>query len=629
MSWLVANTVVAAAMALLALLAARCKAAPAVVHVLWIFVLLKLATPPLFEVPVDLSWWSAPPAAAPRFVVPLQLDDAVPDAVPDAAGGAAVALPLEFALGARDASAAASAENAGTRVAQLAVAVWAAGAIALLLWFAVGLWRGHRRLRALGPVLPSMRREIEALAARLGVRAPALRDDPDAGSPYVWSFGRACLVVPVRVLAAASPKGRAAVLAHELAHLRRGDHWLAHGELLLAVALWWHPLFWFARARMRLWAELACDAWAIACVPDATIDYATVLVQAVAAPDFAVQAPAVLAARPAARAAFERRLKMILNENVACRASRAWWLPFSSLALGLFTVPVAAQRAPQEPAKAEIRVNGKAVDELSAAERTALLEKLLAAEKKAEVRAEEQLDQSEAPKPAKKKARAKLEADPTIESHIDVLPPKVDARHVAPSAKDLQDALRSGLAQARVEMLDDKDLRELGITDQVVKLIDDLGAGKGLGDNLDAVVKGAMKGAGKMVKKELANDEDLRELGLTDSVTKLVQSLLENERTQAMVCDLARSAVERALEDAKHGQRGNHELKFDFDVDTSGLLDSLMHDKDLDARFKKAIQQAGNGAIMKCEVGNDDDDAPPPPKKKNAKGEKKAKLEVR
>ena len=91
---------------------------------------------------------------------------------------------------------------------------------------------------------------------------------------------------------------------------------------------------------------------------------------------------------------------MILNENVPCRASRAWWLPFTSLALGLFTMPVAAQNAHQDPAKVEIRVNGKRVDELSAAERKALLRKLLAAEEG------EQVPAVEAPKPADKPAKA-------------------------------------------------------------------------------------------------------------------------------------------------------------------------------------------------------------------------------
>lgn len=559
MSWLVANSLVAAAMAVLVLAVGRCRTAPAVMHGLWLFVLLKLVTPPLFAVPVDLSWWNGPSGPGHLVVVSgdLASDAARSAGAADGAGAvAAAAMPV---------AAPAVVPAAPWPWERVALAAWALGSAGMFVWFAAGLWRGHRRLRALGPVPPAMQREVAGWAASLGVRMPALRDDPAACSPYVWSFGRTCLVIPVRALAAVPPKGRAAVLVHELAHLRRGDHWLAHAELLLAVVLWWHPLFWFARARLRLWGELACDAWAVASVPDATIDYATVLVEAVARPETAV-APAVLAARPAARAAFERRLQMILNENVPCRASRAWWLPFSSLALGLFTVPVAAQHGQQEPVHVEIRVNGKQVDELSAAERKALLHRLLLAETKhAEKReakdeakvAETGEEAAQDPQPRKggkkdgkkgeakpgKKLRAAVRIDPLAEPH---------AGHGAmPSGREIHDALRAGLAEARAEIEGDEDLRELGITEEVTRLIDDIAAGKGMGEGLDAVVKAAMKGAGKMVEKELRADPDLRELGITVDVEALLGSLFSGQGDfEAQL----QALVEKALRGALHGE---------------------------------------------------------------------------
>ena len=41
-------------------------------------------------------------------------------------------------------------------------------------------------------------------------------------------------------------EGRRAVLAHELAHLRRRDHWVRRLEMVAAVFHWWNPLFWLA-----------------------------------------------------------------------------------------------------------------------------------------------------------------------------------------------------------------------------------------------------------------------------------------------------------------------------------------------------------------------------------------------
>ncbi|HVQ26519.1 MAG TPA: M56 family metallopeptidase, partial [Planctomycetota bacterium] len=383
MSWLVTNTLVAGVLALLVMGVGRwLRPAPAAMHVLWLFVLLKLVLPPLFEVPIDVSWLRTDTAVQP-VVVPLVASAAVaPEARPGAPVLPAAAPAAELTLG------------------EVLLWTWGAGSVLFVAFLLLGVVRGHRRLRSLGPVPPWLKCEVEMLAARLGVRVPQLLDDPAATSPCVWSLGPVRLVLPVRVLAAAVSKGRAAVLVHELAHLRRGDHWLAHLELLLASVLWWHPLFWFARARLRLWAELACDAWAVASVPEATIDFATVLIEAVARPDSAVPGLTVLAARPAARAAFERRLTMILNENVPCRGSRAWWLPFTALGLGLFAVPVAAQEE-ETPVRVEVRVNGKKVDQLSSEARRILLQRLQREEEEA----------AEA-RPGKKKKSADEDQDP-------------------------------------------------------------------------------------------------------------------------------------------------------------------------------------------------------------------------
>jgi beta-lactamase regulating signal transducer with metallopeptidase domain len=620
-SWLLANSAVAALLAALVLLLGRFgRPAPAVMHVLWLFVLLKLVTPPLFEVPIHLGW-SAPP---PPVVVPVELVDLVA-----LANGAAMAPSLP-------APAAESAPAAFDWL-QLASWLWATGAAAMGLWYAIGLWRGADRLRRLAPVSPGLRLEIEAMAARLGVRVPTLRDDPAIGSPYLWSFGRTCLVLPQQSLAGMSPKGRAAVLAHELAHLRRGDHWLAHGELLLAVLLWWHPLFWFARARLRSWAELAADAWALACVPDAQLDYATALVDAVSRPVSAVPAAAVLAVRPAVRSAFERRLTMILNENVPCRTSAAWWLPFTTLALGLFAVPTAAQRAPQEPARVEIRVNGKQVEDLSGAERKALLRELLRAEEQKEAAGlEPQVEESveaepvRKPKATRSKKQKQQEASDAargdkVESQrrLGVPMPKPSAGddgelqfrfnfgEQMPSGAELRALIEGGLAEARAEIEGDEDLRELGITDEVLGLLEGLQNGEGLESSLDPLIKAAMRGAGKLVEQELRDDPELREIGMTDGITKLVLGFLGNERNQEMVSDFAARALRQAMGEVKREIRGDSELReLGIQGEVEGLIESLVRggggfDSQLQGLIEKAMRGAQGRVRVELEEGEE------------------------
>lgn len=53
-----------------------------------------------------------------------------------------------------------------------------------------------------------------------------------------------------------------ALLAHEYAHIRRGDLWMLAASRLLLVVLFAHPLYWLLRRRMRADQELLADAQA-------------------------------------------------------------------------------------------------------------------------------------------------------------------------------------------------------------------------------------------------------------------------------------------------------------------------------------------------------------------------------
>ena len=67
------------------------------------------------------------------------------------------------------------------------------------------------------------------------------------------------------------------ILAHELAHLRRRDHWVRRLVLIAGLAWWWHPVYWLTRRRLDAEAELACDEWAVAAIPEGRLAYAEAL----------------------------------------------------------------------------------------------------------------------------------------------------------------------------------------------------------------------------------------------------------------------------------------------------------------------------------------------------------------
>jgi beta-lactamase regulating signal transducer with metallopeptidase domain len=143
------------------------------------------------------------------------------------------------------------------------IALWLVGATLLLLALAAQwVWLRHavRRLPAL--VDARWQAQAERLSMHFSVRAPALRHARAGWASPLLAPGRV-LCVPAWCLALPEDEVRA-VLAHELAHLRRRDPaWRLLAALLKAL-LWPQALNRLALRRLDLLAELACDATAAA-----------------------------------------------------------------------------------------------------------------------------------------------------------------------------------------------------------------------------------------------------------------------------------------------------------------------------------------------------------------------------
>ena len=67
------------------------------------------------------------------------------------------------------------------------------------------------------------------------------------------------------------------LLAHELAHVKRGDHLVRWFTLAVLAIYWWHPVAWWAVRRLRLAEEQCCDAMVVAASPSRAHAYAETL----------------------------------------------------------------------------------------------------------------------------------------------------------------------------------------------------------------------------------------------------------------------------------------------------------------------------------------------------------------
>jgi beta-lactamase regulating signal transducer with metallopeptidase domain len=228
---------------------------------------------------------------------------------------------------------------------RLAGWIWLAGST---VWFTLAAVRVMRfeccRQRAeLAP--PKLQAEASRLAKQLGVgRCPAICVVEGGIPPLLWAMtGRATILLPATLLEQMSPSQQAMVLAHEMAHFARRDHWSRWLELVVLGLYWWFPVAWWAQRQLHHAAEQCCDAWVVWLFPDGARCYARSLLQTI---DFLSRAPHVLPVGASSLGQFhfhslQRRFRMIL-----CRSTHRkmpWPLRTAAVVLGMAVLSCSAR----------------------------------------------------------------------------------------------------------------------------------------------------------------------------------------------------------------------------------------------------------------------------------------------
>jgi len=143
----------------------------------------------------------------------------------------------------------------------LMLLLWALGALFVMVKLLAGLARLALVSARSAPVVEEgWAQMVSSQCKRLGIVRPVqilLSADP-ASMPLTWGFVRPRILLPAGATQW-SPERRRTVLSHEFAHIARHD-WLAQIFAELTRAMYWfHPLMWFAAAKLRSESERACD----------------------------------------------------------------------------------------------------------------------------------------------------------------------------------------------------------------------------------------------------------------------------------------------------------------------------------------------------------------------------------
>ena len=163
-------------------------------------------------------------------------------------------------------------------VAPWLVSLWFIGVIALSIRFIGGL-AFTRKLKSErnNPAGAVWQQKAVALCARLRVSRPVLLcESALVEVPTVIGWLRPAILVPASALSGLAPDQLEALLAHELAHIRRYDYLVNLAQTAVETLLFYHPAVWWISAQIRIERENCCDDIAVATCGD-VLTYARAL----------------------------------------------------------------------------------------------------------------------------------------------------------------------------------------------------------------------------------------------------------------------------------------------------------------------------------------------------------------
>lgn len=318
------NAAAATGLALLAGLAGRLLRHPPLTRALWVLVLLKLLTPPLWHVRIpgrDLTTRVADVPVVEKLepVASLRDDLAVSLEVP--AESSRIATPSSYPPIPPTRTHRAAWRDSLRSWPTIVTTVWLSGITVHLVLLTVAIIRLRRLARCAKPADAATRGRAAELAAQLGLRrCPEVSFVCGAYSPMLCAIGtRPRLLLPPKLWERLDSRQRDTVLTHELAHLRRGDHRVRMLEVIATAVYWWHPVVWYARRALREASEQCCDAWVLWALPRSATSYASALIETVDYISVARPAVPALASGMGQFTNLKRRLIMI-RQGTARRA---------------------------------------------------------------------------------------------------------------------------------------------------------------------------------------------------------------------------------------------------------------------------------------------------------------------
>lgn len=236
--------------------------------------------------------------------------------------------------------------------------VWLLGSIVAAVLAGRTVLTTYRLVRKSRPPTSALKAAVEHVGQRFGSRKVAIRVSKFIESPSIVALFPPVLIWPENLTEGEFEKKYEPVMAHELAHLQRGDHWVAWLELVTRIVWWWNPVYWVICRQLHESRELACDALALRITDGSPREYATQLLEMTTLKN----QPSLYGLGAVSSFSLRTRLKMLFEERLSGRTSVSGWLLISFLAIALAPAWSRGENEPQ-PEQQSQNAESTAVDE--------------------------------------------------------------------------------------------------------------------------------------------------------------------------------------------------------------------------------------------------------------------------
>lgn len=323
------NLIIAAALAVVAFSASVFfKRKPAIAHVLWMVVLIKLITPSVFSTNMKEVTQETEEVAGVTETHATPID---PNVILAVSNNELVRLKEERRV-----------ESHKILAFQALLGLWLFGSIA---WFLISVRRIvtiNRLLKLSEPAAAEIQSRTRQLAQKMGIRrVPEVFLMKTKLPPLVWCLGRIPRIfIPSNLSEVADRQRIDLVISHELAHISRRDYLVRWFEFLVITVHWWNPLAWFGVRQLRVAEEQCCDAKVLDLFSEMSCDYVETLI---AVSDSLVEnGPApLMVSGLGSGSSLNRRCKMILTKRLTARLG---WMPgVMVLVLAIAVLPTSLQ----------------------------------------------------------------------------------------------------------------------------------------------------------------------------------------------------------------------------------------------------------------------------------------------